>query len=57
MPQGEAISNLMIYNSQGEKISYTGAISEELRVRLRKGVYFVSFDENRKRVTKKVLVE
>lgn len=57
MPQGEAISNLIIYNSQGEAISYTRAISEELRVRLRKGVYFVSFDENRKRVTKKVLVE
>lgn len=57
MPQGEAISNLIIYNSQGEAISYTEAISEELRVRLRKGVYFVSFDENRKRITKKVLVE
>lgn len=57
MPQGEAISNLIIYNSQGEAISYTGAISKELRVRLRKGVYFVSFDENRKRITKKVLVE
>lgn len=57
MPQGEAISNLIIYNSQGEAISYTEAISEELRVRLRKGVYFVSFDKNRKRITKKVLVE
>lgn len=57
MPQGEAISNLIIYNSQGEAISYTGTISEELRVRLRNGVYFISFDENRKRITKKVLVE
>ncbi|PZM86957.1 MAG: hypothetical protein DLD55_03880 [candidate division SR1 bacterium] len=57
MPKGTQISNLDIYTIEGKRISYTGVITDDLRVSVEEGFYIVSFDENRKRITKKVLVE
>ncbi len=57
MPRGTQISNLDIYNVEGKRISYTEVITADLRVSVKEGLYFVSFDENNKRKTTKVLVE
>ncbi len=57
MTRGTQISNLDIYNVEGKRIYYTRDGTDDLRVSVEEGVYIVSFDENNKRKTTKVLVK
>ncbi len=57
MTRGTQISNLDIYTVEGKRISYTKVITADLRAPVEEGLYFVSFDENNKRKTTKVLVK
>ncbi len=57
MTRGTQISNLDICTIEGKRIYYTRDGTDDLRVSVEEGVYIVSFDENNKRKTTKVLVK